>query len=338
MLVRLCTQVFFAKYKCSTRFLKKNNQFQEFKLLIQFLILSYLGGGGLNWFPPSVVASSQYLISLSCHDNVRLNTHVTYVFFITNLFSWNRLFMTYQLNVNNNTSLLFSPQDPYTFEPNCQMRVDEFGFFITWKSEGKVVSSLILTCVAFGGLQIRNSLCCKILNFSLRVERKQNCFFISPGHGRFKKPHRGKIHCLWIFTFANANCKTMLFVCLRSGRNVHTCIFLRLSPLCRRARFSSVPSSTASVLAPFPRWENQPKDILFLFLFAHCSRMQRTALLFRQDACLWTNLARLDTSHLFSAVRCNQSGRCSRSWLEAPFCYFAVTLFHGLITDPKSIF
>ena len=30
------------------------------------------------------------------------------------------------------------PQDPFVFEPNCQMRVDEFGFFITWKSEGKV--------------------------------------------------------------------------------------------------------------------------------------------------------------------------------------------------------
>uniref|UniRef100_A0A8C4III3 1-phosphatidylinositol 4,5-bisphosphate phosphodiesterase n=1 Tax=Dicentrarchus labrax TaxID=13489 RepID=A0A8C4III3_DICLA len=29
-------------------------------------------------------------------------------------------------------------EDPYTFEPNCQMKVDEYGFFITWKSEGKV--------------------------------------------------------------------------------------------------------------------------------------------------------------------------------------------------------
>uniref|UniRef100_A0A4W6DTD3 1-phosphatidylinositol 4,5-bisphosphate phosphodiesterase n=1 Tax=Lates calcarifer TaxID=8187 RepID=A0A4W6DTD3_LATCA len=29
-------------------------------------------------------------------------------------------------------------EDPYIFEPNCQMRVDEYGFFITWKSEGKV--------------------------------------------------------------------------------------------------------------------------------------------------------------------------------------------------------
>lgn len=29
-------------------------------------------------------------------------------------------------------------QDPYIFEPNCQMQVDEFGFYITWKSEGKV--------------------------------------------------------------------------------------------------------------------------------------------------------------------------------------------------------
>uniref|UniRef100_A0A672H2V4 1-phosphatidylinositol 4,5-bisphosphate phosphodiesterase n=1 Tax=Salarias fasciatus TaxID=181472 RepID=A0A672H2V4_SALFA len=29
-------------------------------------------------------------------------------------------------------------EDPYMFEPNCQMKVDEYGFFITWKSEGKV--------------------------------------------------------------------------------------------------------------------------------------------------------------------------------------------------------
>lgn len=36
---------------------------------------------------------------------------------------------------NNHFSLL---QDPYIFEPNCHMEVDEYGFFITWKSEGKV--------------------------------------------------------------------------------------------------------------------------------------------------------------------------------------------------------
>uniref|UniRef100_A0AAX7SVR0 1-phosphatidylinositol 4,5-bisphosphate phosphodiesterase n=1 Tax=Astatotilapia calliptera TaxID=8154 RepID=A0AAX7SVR0_ASTCA len=29
-------------------------------------------------------------------------------------------------------------EDPYIFEPNCHMEVDEYGFFITWKSEGKV--------------------------------------------------------------------------------------------------------------------------------------------------------------------------------------------------------
>ncbi|MED6262317.1 1-phosphatidylinositol 4,5-bisphosphate phosphodiesterase beta-4 [Ataeniobius toweri] len=31
-------------------------------------------------------------------------------------------------------------EDPYLFEPNSQMKVDEYGFFITWKSEGKVQS------------------------------------------------------------------------------------------------------------------------------------------------------------------------------------------------------
>uniref|UniRef100_A0A6Q2ZE06 1-phosphatidylinositol 4,5-bisphosphate phosphodiesterase n=1 Tax=Esox lucius TaxID=8010 RepID=A0A6Q2ZE06_ESOLU len=29
-------------------------------------------------------------------------------------------------------------EDPFLFEPNCLVKVDEFGFFITWKSEGKV--------------------------------------------------------------------------------------------------------------------------------------------------------------------------------------------------------
>ncbi|KAM9778639.1 1-phosphatidylinositol 4,5-bisphosphate phosphodiesterase beta-4-like [Syngnathus typhle] len=28
-------------------------------------------------------------------------------------------------------------EDPYIFEPNCQVKVDEYGFFISWKSEGK---------------------------------------------------------------------------------------------------------------------------------------------------------------------------------------------------------
>lgn len=36
----------------------------------------------------------------------------------------------------------FPLQDPYMFEPCCQMKVDEYGFFITWKSEGKVPSTI----------------------------------------------------------------------------------------------------------------------------------------------------------------------------------------------------
>uniref|UniRef100_A0A673WVU3 1-phosphatidylinositol 4,5-bisphosphate phosphodiesterase n=1 Tax=Salmo trutta TaxID=8032 RepID=A0A673WVU3_SALTR len=31
-------------------------------------------------------------------------------------------------------------EDPFLFEPNCLVKVDEFGFFITWKSDGKVQS------------------------------------------------------------------------------------------------------------------------------------------------------------------------------------------------------
>lgn len=29
-------------------------------------------------------------------------------------------------------------QDPFVFEPQCFFKVDKFGFFLTWKSEGKV--------------------------------------------------------------------------------------------------------------------------------------------------------------------------------------------------------
>lgn len=29
-------------------------------------------------------------------------------------------------------------QDPFVLEPSCHFRVDEFGFFLTWKSDGKV--------------------------------------------------------------------------------------------------------------------------------------------------------------------------------------------------------
>ncbi|KTG32384.1 hypothetical protein cypCar_00041194, partial [Cyprinus carpio] len=27
--------------------------------------------------------------------------------------------------------------DPFVFEPSCHFKVDEFGFFLTWKSDGK---------------------------------------------------------------------------------------------------------------------------------------------------------------------------------------------------------
>ena len=29
-------------------------------------------------------------------------------------------------------------QESFVFEPNCLFKVDEFGFFLTWRSEGKV--------------------------------------------------------------------------------------------------------------------------------------------------------------------------------------------------------
>ncbi|XP_053300996.1 1-phosphatidylinositol 4,5-bisphosphate phosphodiesterase beta-4 [Pleuronectes platessa] len=43
-------------------------------------------------------------------------------------------------------------EDPYFFEPSCQMRVDEFGFFITWKSEGK--EGQVLECSLINSIRV----------------------------------------------------------------------------------------------------------------------------------------------------------------------------------------
>uniref|UniRef100_A0A8C5GJN5 1-phosphatidylinositol 4,5-bisphosphate phosphodiesterase n=1 Tax=Gouania willdenowi TaxID=441366 RepID=A0A8C5GJN5_GOUWI len=43
-------------------------------------------------------------------------------------------------------------EDPYTFEPNCQTKVDEFGFFITWKSEGK--EGQVLECSLINSIRV----------------------------------------------------------------------------------------------------------------------------------------------------------------------------------------
>ncbi|XP_035473557.1 1-phosphatidylinositol 4,5-bisphosphate phosphodiesterase beta-4-like isoform X2 [Scophthalmus maximus] len=43
-------------------------------------------------------------------------------------------------------------EDPYTFEPSCQMRVDEYGFFITWKSEGK--EGQVLECSLINSIRV----------------------------------------------------------------------------------------------------------------------------------------------------------------------------------------
>nr|XP_043904919.1 1-phosphatidylinositol 4,5-bisphosphate phosphodiesterase beta-4-like isoform X2 [Solea senegalensis] len=43
-------------------------------------------------------------------------------------------------------------EDPYMFEPSCQMRVDEFGFFITWKSEGK--EGQVLECSLINSIRV----------------------------------------------------------------------------------------------------------------------------------------------------------------------------------------
>lgn len=43
-------------------------------------------------------------------------------------------------------------EDPYFFEPNCQMKVDEYGFFITWKSEGK--EGQVLECSLINSIRV----------------------------------------------------------------------------------------------------------------------------------------------------------------------------------------
>uniref|UniRef100_A0A3Q2ZCQ2 1-phosphatidylinositol 4,5-bisphosphate phosphodiesterase n=1 Tax=Kryptolebias marmoratus TaxID=37003 RepID=A0A3Q2ZCQ2_KRYMA len=43
-------------------------------------------------------------------------------------------------------------EDPYIFEPNCQMKVDEYGFFITWKSEGK--EGQLLECSLINSIRV----------------------------------------------------------------------------------------------------------------------------------------------------------------------------------------
>uniref|UniRef100_A0A8C5N5W6 1-phosphatidylinositol 4,5-bisphosphate phosphodiesterase n=1 Tax=Gouania willdenowi TaxID=441366 RepID=A0A8C5N5W6_GOUWI len=49
-------------------------------------------------------------------------------------------------------TVLDTINDPYTFEPNCQTKVDEFGFFITWKSEGK--EGQVLECSLINSIRV----------------------------------------------------------------------------------------------------------------------------------------------------------------------------------------
>ncbi|XP_075940351.1 1-phosphatidylinositol 4,5-bisphosphate phosphodiesterase beta-4 [Anarhichas minor] len=43
-------------------------------------------------------------------------------------------------------------EDPYVFEPNCRMTVDEYGFFICWKSEGK--EGQVLECSLINSIRV----------------------------------------------------------------------------------------------------------------------------------------------------------------------------------------
>ncbi|XP_037304520.2 1-phosphatidylinositol 4,5-bisphosphate phosphodiesterase beta-4-like isoform X3 [Pungitius pungitius] len=43
-------------------------------------------------------------------------------------------------------------EDPFVFEPNCQMKVDEYGFFLCWKSEGK--EGQVLECSLINSIRV----------------------------------------------------------------------------------------------------------------------------------------------------------------------------------------
>ncbi|XP_061609921.1 1-phosphatidylinositol 4,5-bisphosphate phosphodiesterase beta-4-like isoform X1 [Phyllopteryx taeniolatus] len=43
-------------------------------------------------------------------------------------------------------------EDPYIFEPNCQVKVDEYGFFISWKSDGK--EGQVLECSLINSIRV----------------------------------------------------------------------------------------------------------------------------------------------------------------------------------------
>ncbi|XP_063078219.1 1-phosphatidylinositol 4,5-bisphosphate phosphodiesterase beta-4-like [Engraulis encrasicolus] len=43
-------------------------------------------------------------------------------------------------------------EDPFVFEPSCVFKVDEFGFFITWKSDGK--EGQVLECSLINSIRV----------------------------------------------------------------------------------------------------------------------------------------------------------------------------------------
>ncbi|XP_077443256.1 1-phosphatidylinositol 4,5-bisphosphate phosphodiesterase beta-4 isoform X1 [Stigmatopora argus] len=43
-------------------------------------------------------------------------------------------------------------EDPYIFEPNCQVKVDDYGFFVSWKSEGK--EGQVLECSLINSIRV----------------------------------------------------------------------------------------------------------------------------------------------------------------------------------------
>lgn len=174
------------------------------------------------------------------------------------------------LNVKIPHSLLFSLQDPYIFEPNCQMRVDEFGFFITWKSEGKVLFFyLILTRGSFKDQKIF-VLQDFFFNFSLKEVWNTPTM-------KSKRPIEAIGSLCTYLPSLMLTVRQCYLSAWHSDGNIHIQIFLCVS-LC-----AGRPGSRVFPHQQHPGWRRSQGEkssqslIFFLFLFAHRSRMQRTA-------------------------------------------------------------
>lgn len=185
---------------------------------------------------------------------------------------------------------VFSPQDPYIFEPNCQMRVDEFGFFITWKSEGKVhfasdfaawflQRSLDQNIFVFSDFEFFEFL------FKRRDQTDWNCSKL-PGNEWFEMATEAvEAVCGYLPPLTLTVVTTMLLVCSAFGwKSPHSNVFACF-PCLQEGQVLECSLINSIRVGAVPKVRTlAKKDILLLCLFAHCSRMERAASLLRGDA------------------------------------------------------